>query len=143
MQNKIIEHARDWIGTPYQHQGYLRGLACDCVGLVLAVGRELSFINITHSELLKIWNYGRLPNPVMMLATMEKFLTRSQDEELKEGDILLIEWKPGYPMHLAIYTGNKTNTIIHAYRVCGFVCEQRLDKLWKGRINSVWRYRGL
>ena len=38
---KIVAAARGWIGTPYQHQGSLRGVGCDCLGLVRGVWREL------------------------------------------------------------------------------------------------------
>lgn len=37
----IIAEARDWIGTPYAHQGSLKGIGCDCLGLVRGVWRAL------------------------------------------------------------------------------------------------------
>ena len=37
----IVAAARGWIGTPYQHQGSLRGVGCDCLGLVRGVWREV------------------------------------------------------------------------------------------------------
>ncbi|MEM6466311.1 MAG: peptidase [Pseudomonadota bacterium] len=33
--------ARSWIGTPFAHQGQLKGVGCDCLGLVLGVWAEL------------------------------------------------------------------------------------------------------
>ena len=35
----ILTEARDWIGTPYQHQASLKGAGCDCLGLVRGVWR--------------------------------------------------------------------------------------------------------
>lgn len=37
----IVAEARSWIGTPYQHQTSLRGVGCDCLGLVRGVWRAL------------------------------------------------------------------------------------------------------
>jgi NlpC/P60 family putative phage cell wall peptidase len=37
----IVTAARDWIGTPYQHQASLKGVGCDCLGLLRGVWREL------------------------------------------------------------------------------------------------------
>ncbi|MBP1805503.1 NlpC/P60 family protein [Rubellimicrobium aerolatum] len=38
---RVIETARRWIGTPYQHQASLRGAGCDCLGLVRGLWRDL------------------------------------------------------------------------------------------------------
>ncbi len=33
--------AGTWIGTPYRHQGAMKGVGCDCLGLVRGIWREL------------------------------------------------------------------------------------------------------
>ena len=38
---EIVAEARNGIGTPYRHQGSLKGVACDCIGLVRGVWRAL------------------------------------------------------------------------------------------------------
>ena len=45
----IVAEARSWIGTPYRHQASVKGVGCDCVGLVRGVWRAL---------------YGPEPEPV-------------------------------------------------------------------------------
>ena len=37
----IVGAARGWIGTPYRHQASLKGVGCDCLGLLRGVWREL------------------------------------------------------------------------------------------------------
>ncbi len=37
----IVVTARLWIGTPYLHQASLRGIGCDCLGLLRGVWRDL------------------------------------------------------------------------------------------------------
>lgn len=35
----VVAEARSWIGTPYHHQVSLKGVGCDCLGLVRGVWR--------------------------------------------------------------------------------------------------------
>ena len=35
----IVAETRGWIGTPYRHQASLKGVGCDCLGLVRGVWR--------------------------------------------------------------------------------------------------------
>ncbi len=37
----IVAAARGWLGTPYRHQGALKGVGCDCLGLLRGVWREV------------------------------------------------------------------------------------------------------
>lgn len=37
----IIEATRSWVGTPYHHQQSVKGVGCDCLGLLRGVYREL------------------------------------------------------------------------------------------------------
>ena len=36
----IVRAAGDWLGTPYRHQASVRGVGCDCLGLIRGVWRE-------------------------------------------------------------------------------------------------------
>jgi cell wall-associated NlpC family hydrolase len=36
-RSAIVAEARTWIGTPYRHQASLKGVGCDCLGLVRGV----------------------------------------------------------------------------------------------------------
>jgi NlpC/P60 family putative phage cell wall peptidase len=40
-RSQIVGETRDWIGTPYQHQASLKGVGCDCLGLVRGVWRAV------------------------------------------------------------------------------------------------------
>ena len=41
IRQRIIEAARAWVGTPYQHQASCRGAGSDCLGLIRGVWRDL------------------------------------------------------------------------------------------------------
>ncbi len=40
-RTRIVAEARSWIGTPYHHQASVKGIGCDCLGLVRGVWRGL------------------------------------------------------------------------------------------------------
>lgn len=40
-QARVVHAVRGWLGTPFAHQGRLKGVGCDCLGLVLGVWEEL------------------------------------------------------------------------------------------------------
>ena len=35
----IVAEATSWLGTPYRHQASLKGVGCDCLGLLRGVWR--------------------------------------------------------------------------------------------------------
>ena len=41
MKPPIVTAARAWIGTPYLHQASVRGVGCDCLGLLRGVWRDV------------------------------------------------------------------------------------------------------
>ncbi len=48
-----VAAARAWIGTPYVHQASVKGVGCDCLGLLRGVWRELR-----GAEPLAVPNYS-------------------------------------------------------------------------------------
>jgi hypothetical protein len=36
----VVREAREWLNTPFKHQGALKGVACDCIGLIKAIGMQ-------------------------------------------------------------------------------------------------------
>ena len=40
-RSTIVAETRGWIGTPYRHQASLKGIGCDCLGLVRGVWRAV------------------------------------------------------------------------------------------------------
>ena len=40
-EQRIIELARSWLGTPYHHRASTRGAGCDCIGLIRGLWRDL------------------------------------------------------------------------------------------------------
>lgn len=139
-RSEIIQEARQWLDTPYQHQAIVKHVGADCVGLIAGVGMNTGALDVTRDDLRSVWNYGRLPNPKRMDFLLSKYLLRVEDEP-KLADIAWIQWREGMPMHLAILAEYKGRpTIIHSYGDVRKVTEHSLTSLWRDRIVSYWRY---
>lgn len=110
---RIVAAARSWLGTPYHHQASLRGVGCDCIGLVRGVWREL---------------YGDEPEPLppydpywaqqavgetLAVAAMRHLEARQTSAALP-GDVLLFRWRDNLPAaHCAILS--EPGWIVHAH----------------------------
>ena len=141
MRDKIIIEAREWVDTPYHHQAALKGVGCDCVGLIRGVGVGVGAMPHRDADWKRFNAYGRLPNPRRMTQGMNAFLVPINTEDRKPGDIAWIEWRTDMPMHLAILAEkNGSQTIIHALSDYRKVVEHGLNLTWQERIVSWWRY---
>lgn len=134
-QVRILNIARECIGTPFRHQGRIKGLALDCVGVAIHVAKELQ---IEYSD---VNGYSRIPsNGLLEEAFMNQTcITRIHDlNDMQDGDILLMRFA-GEPQHVAIYC-KENNSIIHGYEAVGKVCEHILDSVWSKRIKMIYRF---
>ena len=122
MRNQIIKAARTWIDTPYHHQARIKGVGCDCIGLVIGVCWELGLIDFD------IGNYDRTPDSTMMMELLDHHCTRTEDPS--PGDLLVFRIRKN-PQHVGILTDSG---IIHAYQSVGKVVEHGLDDWWHDRI---------
>lgn len=134
LREQIVEEARTWIGTRFQHQARCKGAGVDCVGVVIGVCKELRLTDFDH------YNYSRIPDGRMMQETCEANMTRIQFAEVKAGDVVLFRFDQ-HPQHLAIIAEHPTggHSIIHAYSPSRKVIETRLDSVWQSRIVACYR----
>jgi len=131
----VITAARSCLGTPFHHQGRIKGVALDCAGLVLSVAHDLNV------EYFDVQGYGRDPFQGLLKTALDgqPGLIAVSRDDMQPGDLLLMRFGRD-PQHLAIYTGQ---TIIHSYEAVGIACEHDLDDTWRRRIVAVYRFRGL
>ena len=134
---RIVAVARDWIGTPYRHQGCRKGVGCDCLGLVRGVWTEVTggatedpgayapdWAERAGSERLLAAARLHCGNPVPLAEAMA-------------GDIVLFRWRAGVSAkHAGILSG--PDRFIHAYEPVG-VIESALVPSWRRRIAAVHR----
>jgi len=136
----IVAEARAWIGTPYRHQASVKGVGCDCLGLVRGVWRGC---------------VGREPEapppyaPDWAEAAGRETLAQAAMRHLEPvarasfgaGDVLLFRWRDGYvAKHAAIASGE--GTMIHAHDGAA-VCEVALTPWWRRRLAYAFRFPGI
>lgn len=133
-RTEIVTCARKWIGTKYRHEGRLRGVACDCAGLILEVAREL---NLTDAS---IQGYGRIPGDVE--AYCDRYMIRlTTNEVVRPGDVYLLRLsQSGEPRHLAFASDIG---MIHSWAAARRVCEHRIDSEWAGCIVRTYKIPGV
>lgn len=147
-QQDILTEAREWIDTRFQHQARVKGLACDCAGLVIGVGiaARVLHVDFDSDEARRHRAYGRTPNPEQMRAALDHWLVPIKKHEAVKADIVYRKYG-GNPQHLAILTGPLTmpmSGIVHAVMWPDRrVVEHRTDEDWYHNVIGAWRYPGL
>ena len=134
----IVAIARSWIGTPYRHQGALKGVGCDCLGLLIGVWREL-----TGEAAGPIPPYtpdwAEAEGRETFADALRARLREIEIGEAREGDLVLFRWRRHLPAkHAGILTG--PDRMVHAQeRAC--VAEVPLNAWWRRRTAYVFAFR--
>lgn len=136
----IIAEARSWIGTPYRHQASLKGVGCDCLGLIRGVWR-----NVIGDEPERAppyapdWAEAARGEPLAEAAA--RHLRPIACDQFVAGDVLLFRWREQLAAkHLAIVSA--PDLMVHAHDgAC--VAEVALAPWWRRRIAYAFRFPGL
>ena len=137
-QEKLVEKAREWLGTPYRHCCKVKGRGADCALLVVGVYEELEIIDNYKSSyypadwhingdtelfLEKMQRFSEVLDVVPNQYSLEKVAELSQ---FKIGDWLVASLNSkGLSNHSAIYIGD--GKIIHSLNNIG-VIEENIDQ---------------
>ena len=136
----IVAAARQWLGTPYAHQASLKGIGCDCLGLVRGVWRDL---------------YGGEPQAVpayspdwaeaglreTLAEAGARYLAQLDCAQFDAGDVLLFRWRPHLPAKHAAIATSKTR-MIHAQSGAA-VAEVAITDWWRRRLAYAFKFPGL
>jgi NlpC/P60 family putative phage cell wall peptidase len=134
----VVAEARLWLGTPFQHQGCLKGVACDCIGLVKGVGLALGLVDYDPAspEAQAFASYSMMPDSKRMRQGLATWLLPIPVAEALPADILFMAWTRE-PQHVALRTDHG---IIHSYSGVGKVVEHAFDESWQRRVVAAYRY---
>jgi len=135
---KIVHLARSWIGTPYVHQASVKGVGCDCLGLLRGIWREL------HGEEPEAippytpdWNVrGR----ETLQAAFARHLAAVPIAAIMPGDVVLFRMVGRGPAKHCAVVGECEGafTLIHA-RQNKRVSEEPFTASWRGRLAFAFR----
>ena len=133
----IIVLARGWLSTPYQHQASLKGVGCDCLGLVRGVWRE-RFGNEPEAPPAYAPDWAEAGLQETLADAGRRHLIEIPPLVFEEGDVLLFRWKPHLPAkHAGIATSRKA--MIHAQEGVA-VSEVPLSDWWLSRLAFAFRF---
>ena len=129
----VLAEAREWIGTPYQHQASAKGAGCDCLGLVRGVWRALYG---AEPELAPAYtpDWAERRDAETLLEAAHRHM-RPQNA-MQPGDVLLFRMHADAPAkHAAIL--DKGDHIIHAYWGRAVV-RSRFAPWWRARCAGAF-----
>lgn len=133
---RIVALAREWIGTPYIHQASLKGVGCDCLGLLRGVWRECNGLSDDPQNILPYsadWAEARGKETLYL--GLLPYLTEIPMATAGTGAVLLFRMNGAGPAKhcgiLAVTDGCKT--LIHA-RMNKRVSEEPFGAYWQSRL---------
>lgn len=139
-RDAIVAEARAWIGTPYRHQASVKGVGCDCLGLVRGVWRTcIGEEPELPPPYAADWAEARGEEALADAAL--RHLVPVAVDQFRAGDVLLFRWRDGFvAKHVAIAT--RDGAMIHAHDGAA-VCEVRLAPWWRRRLAYAFAFPGV
>ncbi len=136
----IVAEARAWIGTPYRHQASLKGVGCDCLGLVRGVWRAVLGVEPERPPPYDPdWAEASSGEPLAEAAL--RHLVAVDLADIAPGDVLLFRWRAGLTAkHAAIVTA--PDLMVHAHDGAA-VAEVALAPWWRRRLAYAFRFPGV
>ena len=134
---RIVAAARAWIGTPYRHQASLRGIGCDCLGLLRGVWRD------THGPEPEApppysRDWAEAAGREALIEAASRHLVPAGDRPIAAGDVLMFRWRRHLPaQHCAIATS--AAAMVHAHEGAA-VTEVEIAAFWRQRLVAVFAF---
>jgi NlpC/P60 family putative phage cell wall peptidase len=139
-RDAIVAEARSWIGTTYRHQASLKGVGCDCLGLVRGVWRA-----VCGDEPEAVPAYSRDWAEAARCETLAlaagRHMIAVPGMQFRPGDVLLFRWRAGLvAKHAAIATA--PDKMVHAHDGAA-VTEVAIAPWWRRRLAFAFRFPGV
>jgi NlpC/P60 family putative phage cell wall peptidase len=137
---KIVAIARSWRGTPYHHQASLKGVGCDCLGLIRGVWREVVGEEPeAMPAYTKDWN--ETTGAEALLAAAERHLvSRPRRDMLQGGDVVVFRLRRDGPAKRAGVMVSSAR-MVHTQEGAGVV-EVEVSSWWRRRIAAAFSFPG-
>jgi len=139
-RNAIVAEAKTWIGTPYRHQASLKGVGCDCLGLVRGVWRAICG---EEPEPMPAYapDWAEASRSEALAQAGQRHLIEIDPTQFAAADVLLFRWRTGFvAKHAAIVTG--ANLMVHAHDGAA-VAEVAIAPWWRRRLAYAFRFPGV
>jgi NlpC/P60 family putative phage cell wall peptidase len=135
--DRVVATARGWVGTPYHDQASLKGVGCDCLGLVRGVWRE-----VVGAEPLALPPYsrdwGETGSREPLAEPARRVMLEIPVTALAPGALILFRMRVGaVAKHCGIVTA--PDRFVHACERTGAV-EIPLDHAWRRRLAFAFLF---
>lgn len=137
LRARIVAEARSWLGTPYQHQASLKGVGCDCLGLVRGVWRAVEGEEPEAAPPYRP-DWAELGGEELLLGAARRWLCERASGGAESGDVLFFRMAEGAPVkHAGILSA--PDRLVHAYwgRT---VVESPLGPWWRARLAAAFSF---
>ena len=139
-RDDIIAEARSWIGTPYRHQASLKGVGCDCLGLLRGVWRGVMGVEPEAPPPYSP-DWAEAVGRETLVEAARRHLVEVDDKAFKPGDVLFFRWREHLPAkHCGIAT--TPDRMVHAHEGAR-VAEVAIRPWWDRRVAFVFRFPGI
>jgi NlpC/P60 family putative phage cell wall peptidase len=136
-REQVVNAARGWIGTPYRHQAALKGVGCDCLGLIVGVWRELGGKNVGSMPPYTS-DWAEAMGRETLAEGLCGHLTEIEPSQAAAGDIVLFRWRAHLPAkHAGILS--EENRMVHAQEGVS-VSEVPLNDWWRRRMAYAYSF---
>jgi NlpC/P60 family putative phage cell wall peptidase len=144
----IVSAARSWLGTPYHHQAAVKGVGCDCLGLVRGVYEEL-YGRPAETPPPYSRDWAEAASAETMLEAAARHLVPIGLREARAGDVVIFRLRPGaMAKHAAILSAGSLRPgnagvsecrMIHAMEGA-LACEVHINSWWRRRMAAAFRF---
>ena len=133
----IVTEARAWIGTPYRHQASLKGVGCDCLGLLRGVWREVMG-NEPEMPPPYAADWAEAAGAETLRDAARRHLVEFDAGAFQAGDVLLFRWRRHLPAkHCGIAT--TPEAMVHAHDGAA-VAEVAITPWWRRHLAYAFRF---
>lgn len=141
MDDRVVEVARGWLGTPYVHQASTKGGGADCLGLIRGVWREIHGAEPEEPPAYTADWAECGGAEVLQAAALRHLRPVAAEAAWMPGQVLLFRMRPGaIAKHLGILsTAGDAPRFLHAYSSHG-VIDSPLTAPWRSRIVARFRF---
>jgi NlpC/P60 family putative phage cell wall peptidase len=140
LRGKIVAAARQWIGTPYQHQASLIDVGCDCLGLVRGVWREVVGLEPEAAPPYTP-DWAEAGGLESLAKAARRHFVAIDLNAFRGGDVLLFRFRDNAPAkHLGIATSG--THMVHAHSGAR-VAEVAIGPHWRKRLVGAFAFPGV
>lgn len=134
---RIVALARSWIGTPYHHQQSVKGIGCDCLGLVRGV-YEAYHQTATGPVTPYTRDWAEASGRETLIEAARAHLSEIDSATIQPGDVLVFRFRKWM---VAKHTGILTTaeTMVHALEGAA-VEEVHLGSWWHRHIAAAFAF---